>query len=288
HHPWLLLLLVPAASVLASSLAQADTPTADACATASDNAQPLRRAGKLGAARDQLRICVKKGCPTIVRDDCASQLNEIDKVMPTVVFAATDAEGRDLSAVNVRMGDELLVDHLDGTPIAVDPGEHLFRFEAAGSPAAVKKLVLHEGEKERRVAVAFAAPSTSSPYEVPGEHAEGAIEAPTRWPGYVALGLGVAGLAVGVIFTVSAVNQNSTLAGECTNGGCDAKYQPQITLYDEDRVLAGIGYGVAIIGAGVGTYLLLASGSSPPRAQWSATQIEPRVGPGWLGIGGHF
>jgi hypothetical protein len=280
-------LLVLAAGVFSSRVAHADTPTADACATASDNAQPLRRAGKLRAASEQLRVCVNKSCPTIVRDDCASQLNDLEKAMPTVVFAATDAQGRDLSAVTVRMGDELLVDHLDGTPIDVDPGDHVFRFDTAGSPSVFKKLILHENDKERRVAVAFAAPPKSSPSEVPGEHAEAATTAPT-WPAYVVLGVGAAGLAAGVVFTVSAASQNSTLAGECTDGGCNAKYQPQITVYDEDRVLAGIGYGVAIIGAGVGTYLLLASGPSPPKAQAAGTQIEPQIGPGWLGIGGRF
>ena len=289
--------LVPllSATILTSILVHAETPTADGCATASDNAQPLRKAGKLRAAKQQLLICVNKTCPSMVRDDCASQLGEIQKAMPTVVFAATDADGHDLSDVHVQIDGNQLVDHLDGTAVAVDPGEHTFRFEAPRLPPTSKKLVLHETEKERRVAVSFVAPkgapsSAAESSEPPlGEDAG----APSRWPAYVAFGVGGAGLVVGVIFTVSAVSQNSTLSGECTfpNGGCDPKYQPQLDALRTDQILAGVGYGVAVVGAGVGTYLLLTSGSPQSKAQAVRTpslQLVPRVGLGWFGVGGRF
>jgi hypothetical protein len=272
--------------------AKADAPTADACATASDNAQPLRKAGHLGAAKRQLLVCVNKSCPAMVRDDCVSQLSEIEKAMPTVVFAAMDAEDRDLSAVQVRMDGEPLVDHLDGTSVPVDPGEHTFQFEVAGSVVVSRTVVLREGERDRRVVVSFTAPQrTTVPSARHGEPEAESATSPTLWPAYVAVGVGVLGLAAGVIFTVSAINQNSTLAGECTlpNSGCDPRYQPQLDILHKDQVLAGIGYGVAAVGAGLGTYLFVTSGSSSPKAQSRApSMLVPRIGLGWLGVGGQF
>jgi hypothetical protein len=288
-------LLFASAAMLTVSSGRAEGPTADACATASDNAQPLRKAGKLRAAKQQLLICVTKSCPSIVRDDCAGQLGSIEKAMPTVVFVATDAKGGDLSAVHVSMDGQPLADHLDGTPLAVDPGEHMFRFDATGLPSVNKKVVLHETEKERRVALSFSLPS-EGPAPAEGSstpQSEESAAAPTPWPAYVAFGIGGAGLVVGVIFTVSALMQNSLLAGECTlpNGGCDSQYQPQIDRLHTDQILAGVGYGIAVVGAGVGTYLLLTSGSSQQKAnavRAPSLQLVPRIGLGWFGVGGRF
>jgi microcompartment protein CcmK/EutM len=293
----MVLALLALSGMLTTEAALANTPTADDCATASDNAQPLRKAGKLRATKQQLLVCVSKDCPSIVRDDCAAQLNDVNKAMPTVVFAATDSGGRDLSAVRVKMDGELLGERLDGIPFPVDPGTHEFRFEAAGFATVIKMLVVRETEKERRVPVSFIAhiqgtssghdESAASPEQEPGE----GDSSPTRWPAYLALGAGAAGLVLGVTYTVFALNQNSTLAGECTlpNGGCDAKYQPQLDILHSDQIVAGIGYGVAVVGAGLGTYLLLTSGSSPPKAHAApSVRVVPRVGLGWFGVGGQF
>lgn len=271
--------------------AHADAPSADACATASDNAQPLLKARKLRAAKQQLLICVSKSCPSMVRDDCASQLNGIEKAMPTIVFAATDAQGADLSAVIVKMDGQQLADHLDGTPLAVDPGEHEFRFETSGRSPVFKKLVVHETEKERRVALSFAA-QEAPPSPSEGPTSDQSTSSPTPWVAYTALGIGAVGLIVGVIFTVSALNQNSTLSGECTlpNGGCAPQYQNQVNNLNTDQIVAGVGYGVALVGAGIGTYLLLTSGSStsPAPATTARAQVQPQIGLGWLGLGGQF
>jgi hypothetical protein len=43
-----------------------------------------------------------------------------------------------------------LVGRLDGTAVAVDPGQHAFTFEVSGQPSVTKGFVLKEGEKLRR------------------------------------------------------------------------------------------------------------------------------------------
>ncbi len=126
-------LLALAFASAVTTMAQADGPSADACATASDNAQPLRKAGKLREAKRQLLVCVSKSCPSMVRDDCAAQLSDVEKAIPTVVFDAKDGRGDDLTSVVVSIDGSQLADHLDGSSLAVDPGRHHFIFKTMGA-----------------------------------------------------------------------------------------------------------------------------------------------------------
>ena len=51
------------------------------------------------------------------------------------------------------MDGEPLADRLEGTAVSVDPGEHTFTFEAPGYAVATKRLMILEGQKDRREAV---------------------------------------------------------------------------------------------------------------------------------------
>jgi hypothetical protein len=207
--------------------------------------------------------------------------------MPTVVFAATDSGGQDVSAVRVHMDGELLTNRLDGTALAADPGEHAFRFDADGFPPVNRKLVLQQAEKDRHVALRFGnAPRAGGSAPPPSD------DGGARWPAYVAFGIGGAGLIAGIVFTALAIGQNSTLARECTlpSEGCNPKYQPDINTLHFDQIAAGVGYGVAVVGAGLGTFFLLTSSPAPSRDKGKepAVRIFPRIGIGWLGVDGRF
>jgi hypothetical protein len=283
--------LLLAAIVLAGHTATAGEPTKQECVAANSSAQDLRAVGKLRAAREKLALCVSTSCPGPVREDCAQRLDEVNKAMPSLVFEAKDEAGNDLAAVRVTMDGVPLAGRLDGTSLAVDPGEHVFRFETNSFTPVEKRLVVHQTEKDRRVALSF------RPSSVPAPSGNGSSDAtgnsPPLWPEYLAFGVSGVGLVLGIIFTASALNQNSTLAGECTmpNGGCDPKYQSQIDALHQDQILATVGYGIAVVGAGIGTYLLLTSKASPPRGQAagaSGARVVPRIGVAWLGVGGEF
>jgi hypothetical protein len=285
------------ACVLVTTPVRAAPPTADECATADEQAQPLRKAGKLRAAKQHLLICINKTCPAVVRDDCTAQFNEIEKAVPTVVFDAKDASGNDLTAARVKMDGDVLVDHLDGSPVAVDPGEHVFRFETAGAAPIAMKLVLHEAEKERRVHVSIGTPRDNSSPATEGSHEKppDAEASPSRWPVYAAFGVGGAALIVGVVSAVLAANQ----AGQCngiTKQDCDAKYGNYDSTLSMENAGWIAGFSVALVGAGIGTYLLL---SMPADGAQAAVQsgkggrspffvVAPRIGLGFVGLEGRF
>jgi len=275
--------------------AYAAAPTKEECIAANDGAQDLRRAGKLHDSREKLVLCVSQSCPGPVRDDCNERLAEVDKAMPTIVVAATDHDGNDMSAVRVLEDARVLVNRLDGSAVAVDPGEHVLRFEAVGYVPVTRKIVLREAEKERHIAVTFAAASSSAgpprgsvPKETGGD-ASGEDTTPSRWPAYVAFGVGGAGLVAGVAFVVAAVNQQSTLQRDCgglTEAQCHAYVPGEQSNLTADNVAMGISFGVAALAAGLGTYLLLSAPSSSAQARpwW----LAPRIALGWAGVEGGF
>ncbi len=128
-------------------LARADDKAA--CVQSSDQAQSLRDEGKYRAARTSLVDCARDACPALVRRDCEKWLNELDAAQPTVVFGARDPKGNDVAGTRVLMDGALLVDHLDGKPTAVDPGEHVFRYEAPGTTLVEQRVVVRVNEKNR-------------------------------------------------------------------------------------------------------------------------------------------
>jgi hypothetical protein len=152
-----------------SSAARAAGPGPDKmeCIAADTEGQSLRRAGKLVQARKRLAVCAAATCPSIVREDCQDRIVEIAVAQPTVVFTATNGEGRPLVAVRVLVDGVVVAGELDGRALAVDPGEHLFAFEALGRITTRMRLTLQEGEKKIRHAVVLRTGSGDPADEVP-------------------------------------------------------------------------------------------------------------------------
>ena len=153
--------LVVAALLVSASAAAADGAPASATATPKaecvgqlDRAQSLQTARKLRDARASYLACSADTCPDLVREDCARSLVELDRAMPTVVFSAR-ADGRDVTDARVLLDGEAVATALDGHAVALDPGNHVARFERAGGGVFEVKLVAREGEKSRAVSATF-------------------------------------------------------------------------------------------------------------------------------------
>jgi hypothetical protein len=227
-----LALALGCSGVLSGAAARAAEPTKDQCIDANERAQGMRKSEKLHAAEQTLLICVSASCPGPVRDDCAQRLTELRSVIPTVVFVVKDDADQDLSDVTVTMDDQPLASKLDGTAIAIDPGQHHFVIEAAGKQREERSLVIREGEKDRHerivlvtAAVAAAPVVPTAPVAEPPPPPE--PEAPAkdgktqRIAGLVVGGVGAAGLVVGGIFGIVSKSTYNHALTECTNGASD-------------------------------------------------------------------
>jgi hypothetical protein len=275
-----------------ASVAAADDA---ACIAASEQEITLRKQGKLHAALSQLAACADAACPAEVKAHCAQEIDAIGSVMPTVVFAAKDGGGNDLFSVKVTMDGAPLVEALDGRPVAVDPGEHTFRFEMAGQPPVDRKLVIREGEKNRNESVVLgpAAVVAPPPPRVPPSPAP----APSTWStpktlAVVSGGVGVVGVGLGIVFGLYASSAQSREKSDCPSAGCVGLAQ-STEDYDTAKKDA-TGSTIAFVAGGV----LLAGGvvlwlTAPKGAGASSDKGAPpvsvggiRLSPAMIGSGG--
>ena len=282
---------------LSTTSALADV-TKSQCIDANGKGQELRRDGKLSAAREQFRSCADASCPSILRDDCTRRLDELDRAQPAIVFDAKDGAGRDVVHVKVTVDDHPLADKLDGTPLQVNPGEHVFVFTVADQPPVTQTFVLKEGDKERRerivlgqAVLAGAAPSpgqsASSAAPQPGSETSGGGMGTQKILGLVAGGLGVAGVAVGSIFgamTLSQVSQQQTDCAsttKCSNPSQAASDHSNATM---DRTISIVGFvagGVLLAGGAALFFTARSTSEAPPAAR---LLVVTSVGPGGGGI----
>jgi len=207
---------------LASTSSAADDKAA--CVDASLQGQTLRNAHKLLEARDQFRACAGQQCPAVVQTDCAAWLDAVEKSLPSVVVTAKDGKGADRADTKVTVDGVLLVTHLDGQAVSLDPGMHVFHFELGDGTSLDQSVLVREGEQNQRVAVVLTRSIVAPPPTLPSGPAPGrsSSEGTSGWRtvGWVLGGLGLAGLGVSAGFGVVAI-QDKNNAHCDANGLCD-------------------------------------------------------------------
>jgi hypothetical protein len=303
---------------------RAPKPTKQECVGANESAQDLQNAGKLRDAEAQLEICTSKGCPGVVRDDCAERLRQVQAAIPTVVFLLRDPDGLDVgpSAV-VEMDGAPLPAALDGTPIAIDPGDHTFTFTVAGRTPVTRRIALHAGERLRRD-VQMKADAAEGSHAAPGEGELGpqpppaparpsvessAAEHPAGAPtstgaaadhvsavhvaGYAAFGAGGAGFLLSAIFGAVALSQKSSLLAACTtpipgHRSCPGSQQSEDDAFKNNLVAGNVGLIVGFAGVAAGSALLFLWPQDGHAPNTGALAVAPWVGLGAAGMGGTF
>jgi hypothetical protein len=267
------------------------------CISASDEGQTLRNDHKLAAAIDRFALCARDSCPALIRTTCQQWLAEVNAQRPSVVLGVRDPAGHDLIRVRVSVDGVLVTSTLDGSPLRVDPGQHVFRFEADGFVPQEQTVLARQGEANREVTVVLAStsPSPSSDETLraggalssaPAGNDAGRVGAtPDRsarmWntTGWVLGGAGVIGLGVGAVFGVLAVVDNH-------NADCNAEKQCLPGPLSEART-AAVGADIGLIAGGV----LLAGGVTlvlltPKKSAGSTAgvNVTPLAGPGRAGL----
>jgi hypothetical protein len=207
-------------------------------------------------------------------------VDEVNAQIPTIVFSAKDPKGADLSAVKVSMDGEVLAERIEGAALSIDPGEHTFMFETAGQSPVTEKLVIVQGQKDRREQITFrqggaaaptqAAPSTPSPTDSGGRGI-----GTQKVLALVAGGLGVVGLGVGTVVGVIALSKKSDAQNVCPN---DCPTEDGVNKWNDATSTGNIST-IALIVGGVGVVGGAVLWFTAP----SGSSSSPQVG---LGLGG--
>ena len=250
------LAIASAACVLAvcSSVTHADEKTD--CMDAHAQSQELEHQSKLRASREKLLVCSRDVCPSMIRKECAEWLSKIDESMPSVVFDAHGPGGGEVFEVQVFYDGQPLVGELDGRAVPVDPGAHTFRYEFAGAPPVEEKVVIHQGEKNRKISIRFAPPKGSSSASAttrPTATATPSRKIPTAT--LILGGVGALALAGGVFFELKGLGKKSDLDDRGCKPNCP---QSDVDAGKRDLLVGDLLVGVSVLSLGAAAYFWFA------------------------------
>lgn len=281
-----------------STVLFADAARADdaACVDGAEKALALRDQGKLKEALASLAICSDPSCPQEVSSECSRRIEAINRALPSIVLAAKDGSGNNLSRVKVSIDGALAAEVLDGRPLTVNPGEHTFRFEVIGQAPLEKKFVVREGEKDWRETVTIGLPAvaqTTSP-PPPTTLPPPPPPPPSSWNGRKTLAVvtgaaGLVGVGLGIGFGAFASSAQSSEKNHCSSASC-TNYPQAVEDYNtanKDATGSTIFWiaGAVFLAGGIVLWVTAPSGSS---SSGRGLRLTPLVGArsGGLSFGG--
>jgi hypothetical protein len=250
----------------------AEEPTKN-CISAYEEGQVAQQKGQLGRARTLFLSCVDKSCSELLRKDCNQWMEQVLAAMPTLVIVARDPKGADVVGLRVSVDGEPMAGWTDGTPLEIDPGEHRLRLEAPGWSPVDKRLVVHNGDKGRKVEFQF-----------------GAAPRPVPVVAYVVGGVGVVALGVSAYLGIEGLRLRSDLESSHCSPHCSQSDVDRTMKYFHwsDALLA-----VGAVSVGVATYLIIRR-PEPVNADRRAAATRLRVsahatvGGAWAGVALRF
>ena len=266
--------------------------------------------------------------PRAARDAQQAASTEVSSVEPKIGRVTITIANRDQAKdLVVSIDGVAIASVLVGSPIPIDPGDHVIEGVATGlrgktavrvSPGQRREVPLRLDADASALppppppapaaaaaaAPAAAAPSAETPASgepapapvPPSSHVEvsdGPSSSGTamRVGGYIALGVGVAGVATGTVFMLQYSSKTKQADDLCTlpDGGCATGVRSQVDALDADAKKArnlGI-VGLAVGGAAIGTGILLVV-LAPSGGSTRTASVTPWFGLNSAGLRGTF
>ena len=252
-------------------------PTKDECLEAHSRGQDVRAKGNLAQAKDLFLVCSQNSCPALIQSDCARFEEEVQRLVPSVTFAARDARQNDLPDTRVFVDDVQVATRLDdGKAYDVDPGKHVVRFAHDGKEETVT-VVVNQGEKGRAVVAVFSSIGATSTSSAPLAGTAGPSEG-DRTPHRSAVPLVVAGLGAGAMIVggVLIVAGLGKVPSSCSVSTKECAAPPGSAAFDDAKhgvALADTGAVVGSLGAVAAIGGLVWYFTSTPRTETSTARI---------------
>lgn len=182
-----------------------------------------------------------------------------------------------------------------GVPVPLDPGAHVVTLSAPGRATVTRTVSIGKDGDLQRLVIVFGndapppaassgPPIASASAPAPPDPVPPRVGSDSRRTvALVAGGVGVVGLAIGTIFGVRALGAWSDAKQACPARECsDRQGVARRDDASAAATIADVGFGAAIVGLGVATYLLVEGASSSPSA--SRVWLAPIVGDGGGGL----
>ena len=244
------------------------------CIAAHEAGLSLRNEKKPHAARAKFVQCARNECPIVLRKECTDLIATAEKEAPTVLLEAKDDKGGDTTAVKVTLDGNALVARLTGAAVEVEPGEHVFKFERDDGKTIEQRVLVGEGEKNKKVVADYAA-LVPKKVEEPSGPKEPAKKAEIPVITWVAGGVSVVALGSFAVFALTGKSKESDLASSCSPRCTDDEVSGPKTSY----LIADVSLGVGIVAAAVAIYFALPAIAGRGAVNANASRLGP---PPWL------
>lgn len=218
------------------------------------SARALEKRGKLVEASERYleatRLDATVGDAAVQRQARADAEAERQALLARIPSVTIALSGAPAEATQVTIDGEAWPSALWGEPRPTNPGEHELRAQHAEDIVTLK-VTLKEGDKRSETLsfrpAAAPAPVTPPPPPPPSKPEPSNIQ---RTAGFVAIGVGGAGLVVGAVTGFLVASRHSDLEGSCNaQNQCDPAKQSDIDAYNSLRPISA----VALIAGGVVT-----------------------------------
>jgi hypothetical protein len=257
-------------------------------------ARALESLGRLIEARDAFLEAVRypaaPGEPpvfTAARESARTEADALAARIPTMVLVVSGVS--DGAAVTATVDGAPMAPDTVRLPRKVDPGRHVVVVQAPGAAPVRLEVNAPEGRTEQvPVALVVASGADGSPAPSASLTLDGATapaERPSRWPAYMAFGVGGVGLGVGLATALAAGSKDGTLASECRGNVCPPSARGDLDAFHSLSTVSTVAYVVGAAGVLGGGALWL---FGPHASGLGSTAARVWVGPGSGGVAGTF
>ncbi len=199
---------------------------------------------------------------------------ELEQKLSYVTFTPPAELANDTS-LSVSVDGKALTAAAIGTKVPLDPGDHTIEAKAAGKLPWSSNVTIAEGPSEKTITIPSlepekanepAPPPSAEPVAPPpneGSSSDGSVQ---RLAGWIAIGVGAAGIGVGGIFGMRTLSAKDDVDAHCAGSFCDAEGLEANDRAYTSATISTIGFfagaGVAVLGA---VLLLTAPSRTPAR-----------------------
>jgi hypothetical protein len=261
------------------------------------SARALAKVGKLVEASERYlevtRLTVSGGDEAVQKQAQGEAQTELDALSPKIPNLIVQLEGASAAEVKVTIDGVVVASDLIGEARPVNPGRHKVEGQR-GAQNAVVEATVAEGEQKPVVlrfagqpgaapiagaAPAPAAQAASSDADVAAKPGSG-----RRTLGYIAVGVGAAGVVLGGVTGMMALAKYSEFEKNpnCLNDQCLASEQDKVDGYKSLRTISTIGF----VGGGVLAAIGIVLVTTAPKDQQPSAALW--VGPSSAGLSGRF
>jgi len=260
--------------------------------------------GKLVDGVEELTRVVRedlgRAAPPAFRKAQARARQKLDLARPRLPKLRLSVDGaRDDAPIAIRIDGQTVPAATLGLDRSVDPGGHDIEVTAIGYRTSTAHIVSKEGVSQ---SVKLALEPIPAPVAPPEPVASPAPIAPpvvalaprpepraSYVPAAILLGVGAVGIGVGAVLGVVTLDKASHLNSVCQpRSDCPTSEQGDIDSANAFALGSTIGFGVGILGAGLGTYFLFKPPKEDRGASTAGVTVRPWFGPGSAGLTGRF